>query len=626
MQSNGKIFHFTQNTLNGKTQVLEILYDDLPPDEEFSKTYAPPDQISRPVSPAGLSFEGFNRQLRRKLEQQGSPNEIPKVDVLVPFTKRCYCSLVTGSSSMDCEVNQSGLDIVLARIELGIFESNQALTASGLEGHKLRLAHAFLVSEDYDEEGLEFSVTLSHMSGGGYATTETTNQLASVAENRDKYGGDVVSVWIDNPTSCGLAYGGNPTDESWAYSIVHWACATGYYSFGHEIAHLLGAQHDREVEGCPAGTDCCDEDGTRCKAYGWRGLGYRSVMSYGCDGQAITDPCPRVQMFSQPQKPYVDAGGTSHVIGDQWNDNASIIRTNWFTVSQNRQEIVKTEAEPAVDSGTKSLSPVPAPTLPPVPVLVPSLPPVPVTVPTLPPVPVTVPSLPPVPVQIPTLPPVPVQIPTLPPVPVQIPTLPPVPVLMPTLPPVPVLMPTLPPVPVQIPTLPPVPVLVLTLPSEVDSTMSNLTSSEQETENSLLSNNTFNGQETENATLNYINSIVIESQEIVDCNTVLPECGNGVCEHLEDCMSCPQDCASRQIPTALRSSFCCRGGPPHLIGMEYVGCENIYCHFNVDCNVADSCASEPDLRLKQCLRVNSYCGGISPDPCCTSCVDERCAA
>ena len=33
-------------------------------------------------------------------------------------------------------------------------------------------------------------------------------------------------------------------DASSAFAIVDYDCATGYYSFGHELGHLQGARHD----------------------------------------------------------------------------------------------------------------------------------------------------------------------------------------------------------------------------------------------------------------------------------------------------------------------------------------------------------------------------------------------
>ena len=38
------------------------------------------------------------------------------------------------------------------------------------------------------------------------------------------------------------------------FSLTVKNCATGYYSFGHEIAHNFGALHNREAHSDPAGS------------------------------------------------------------------------------------------------------------------------------------------------------------------------------------------------------------------------------------------------------------------------------------------------------------------------------------------------------------------------------------
>jgi hypothetical protein len=77
---------------------------------------------------------------------------------------------------------------------------------------------------------------------------------AGVRAWRDQYDADVV-VLITRPTSdypsgapCGLApqmpSGGN---ADVAYAAVPVDCATGIYAFGHELGHLMGADHETEL-------------------------------------------------------------------------------------------------------------------------------------------------------------------------------------------------------------------------------------------------------------------------------------------------------------------------------------------------------------------------------------------
>src|SRR5260370_39935173 len=80
-----------------------------------------------------------------------------------------------------------------------------------------------------------------------------------------------------------------------AYSVVHWGCATGYYSFGHEMGHNLGCQHDR---GNASGT------GAFPYSYGYQQMSgtaiFRTIMSYQCAGA----PCTRINNWSNPDVSY----------------------------------------------------------------------------------------------------------------------------------------------------------------------------------------------------------------------------------------------------------------------------------------------------------------------------------
>ena len=75
------------------------------------------------------------------------------------------------------------------------------------------------------------------------------------------------SFFLD--VSSGVGYRPNNPNPELAYSVVDRSCATGYYSFAHEIAHNMGCQHDRKSDAA-AGIN-----------WGYYGTNYRSIMSYG---------------------------------------------------------------------------------------------------------------------------------------------------------------------------------------------------------------------------------------------------------------------------------------------------------------------------------------------------------
>jgi hypothetical protein len=52
---------------------------------------------------------------------------------------------------------------------------------------------------------------------------------------RTTYGADIVALLIDDSQYCGKAWLG--PSIGLMFSVTAWNCATGYYTFGHEIGH-----------------------------------------------------------------------------------------------------------------------------------------------------------------------------------------------------------------------------------------------------------------------------------------------------------------------------------------------------------------------------------------------------
>lgn len=216
--------------------------------------------------------------------------------------------------------------MVESRIELAILESNLAFGNSGIPG-RFRLAHAFLINDiNFDETAYTFDFLLGKVK---YASDGFFDEIH---QKRTEHGGDVVSFWVDNGTSCGRGYVGTPVSASSAFSVVNWVCATGYYSFAHEIMHNMGARHDRVTMKCPESNPCCN---SVCHSFGWQDPGnrFRSIMAYSCP--APYNGCPRVLMVSQPSYPYRlnNAAKTEVPIGNVHNDNARQVKEAWNIVA-----------------------------------------------------------------------------------------------------------------------------------------------------------------------------------------------------------------------------------------------------------------------------------------------------
>lgn len=87
-------------------------------------------------------------------------------------------------------------------------------------------------------------------------------------------GADIALLLSHDLNSCGRAFL-NTIGNGLTVGVVKRSCATGYYSFGHEIAHMYGAYHNREVENRATGFGY----GYLIKRDNGTPSGYRTIMS-----------------------------------------------------------------------------------------------------------------------------------------------------------------------------------------------------------------------------------------------------------------------------------------------------------------------------------------------------------
>ncbi len=192
-------------------------------------------------------------------------------------------------------------------IDLAVAETNQGYTNSGV------LIDLFLATKaqvTYTESS-SFSTDLSRYRG------TTDGYMDSIHTTRNSVTADVGVLLINNASSCGLASSIGST-ASTAFATAHWDCATGYYSFGHEIGHLQSARHD------PA-----TDSSTTPYAYGHgyrktTSPSWRTIMAYNCPAG-----CPRLNYWSNPNKLYNGAPmGTA-----SQSDNTRVLNNTRGTVA-----------------------------------------------------------------------------------------------------------------------------------------------------------------------------------------------------------------------------------------------------------------------------------------------------
>ena len=84
---------------------------------------------------------------------------------------------------------------------------------------------------NYNEDVAGFSAALSDITG------TSDGKMDYVHSMRDSCGADLVALIIEHNQYCGIAYLG--PSIALGFSVTARGCATGYYSFGHEIGHNL---------------------------------------------------------------------------------------------------------------------------------------------------------------------------------------------------------------------------------------------------------------------------------------------------------------------------------------------------------------------------------------------------
>jgi hypothetical protein len=192
-------------------------------------------------------------------------------------------------------------------INLAVAESNQGYTNSGVQ-ITLQLAAKSQVT--YTQSG-SFNTDLTRYRGtsDGYMDTIHSQRNTNTA--------DVAVLLINNSSSCGLASAIGAT-ASTAFAVAHWDCATGYYSFAHEIGHLQSARHDPAND--PTNTPYAYGHGFQSTAGGWR-----TIMAYACSSTS----CTRINYWSNPNKTY---GGRAMGTASR-NDNARVLNNTRATVA-----------------------------------------------------------------------------------------------------------------------------------------------------------------------------------------------------------------------------------------------------------------------------------------------------
>ena len=193
-----------------------------------------------------------------------------------------------------------------ALIQLAVDETNQGYANSGVNT-RIKLAHKYQSS--YTESG---SMTTDR----NRFRDKDDGFIDDVHGKRDEYAADVALLITKSGDYCGIAADIGATADT-AFAVVGQNCATGYYSFAHEIGHLQGARHNTQAD--PTNTPFPYGHGYYYDPNDWR-----TIMSYNCPGG-----CTRINYWSNPSKSY---GGVAMGTAST-NNNARVLNETACTVA-----------------------------------------------------------------------------------------------------------------------------------------------------------------------------------------------------------------------------------------------------------------------------------------------------
>ena len=220
-------------------------------------------------------YRDFIKKQSHYLEPKGPA---PRLLTAIPSDLVVIDVLVTYTASARSEAGNIDALIQLA------FDETKRIYANSQIKPRLRLVHRYLTS--YQESGnMKTDLARLRSPNDGY--------IDEVHVRRNLYKADLVVLLVGRDNYCGIAY--QFANPSKAFSVVGQNCATGYYTFAHELGHNQGAHHDP------------DTASNKQFAYG-HGLCYspdnwRTVMSYNFGSRCRN----RLQYFSNPHVSHMGA-------------------------------------------------------------------------------------------------------------------------------------------------------------------------------------------------------------------------------------------------------------------------------------------------------------------------------
>jgi len=273
----------------GLLAVREIEQASFPPEEDL--VYEPPNHGAAPSSDPAAS--------------QAEDGSI--IDVMVVYTAEARAA-AGGTPAMQSLIN------------LAVSETNTGYQRSLVDQ---RIHLVFSGEVNYSEAGFNWNTALNKLTGGDIPNVHTW---------RETYSADLTVLLVSSTYSsiCGLSWVNTDMDAWWTadygYSVVANSCATGYYSFAHEMGHAMGSVHDRATSG--------SSQGAFPYSYGYQDPGrlFRTIMAYNCPSGG----CPRINNWSNPAVAYNGRATGVSASAPNSADNAQSLNHTAYFVSNFR--------------------------------------------------------------------------------------------------------------------------------------------------------------------------------------------------------------------------------------------------------------------------------------------------
>lgn len=275
--------------------------------------------------------------IRAPQAPQATADNGSTIDIMVLYTPQA-------------RLGAGGTSAIQATIQLAVAETNQAYANSGVN-HRMALVHTAEVTYNETTDG---GTELGRLRDPGDGFMDEIHGW------RNTYHADFVALIVEqmlyqSVSVCGLGYRPNALNdvnfEYSAFSVTARGCATGNYTFGHEVGHNMGLNHDWYADGNQPPVP---------QAHGYAHPSanpserWRTVMAYNNLCAANGGSCARLLYFSNPNQTYTGApmgvavGTASNCVAGSMSpdprscdaDNRSVLNANALNNAQYRRSAI----------------------------------------------------------------------------------------------------------------------------------------------------------------------------------------------------------------------------------------------------------------------------------------------